>query len=94
MLFFLSINIKNINDKIYIFLYRADVAECGVSKRTLNPLIVGGTSYPPGEWPWLAALYHKNSKGVTFACSGSLLSSVHIVTGLIIINLKKKSLKI
>ncbi|XP_077298835.1 serine protease gd-like [Arctopsyche grandis] len=71
-----------------------EVFECGVSAKTFNPLIAGGTSFSQGEWPWIVALFHKNTKGVTFVCSGTLLSTSHVITAAhCVLDLNKSSKK-
>ncbi|XP_017001225.2 CLIP domain-containing serine protease B15 [Drosophila takahashii] len=52
---------------------------CG-REGSLIPFIVRGTEYPRGQYPWLAALYHKVSRSLTFRCGGSLISASIVVS--------------
>ncbi|XP_044739030.1 serine protease gd-like [Chrysoperla carnea] len=48
----------------------------------LNPLVVNGKSVIRGKFPWLVAIYKRipATKGLTFHCSGSLVTSQHVIT--------------
>ncbi|GBP00588.1 Proclotting enzyme [Eumeta japonica] len=44
------------------------------------PLIFNGQSIARGDWPWLVAIYKRKDGGLTFICSGTLISERHIVS--------------
>lgn len=52
--------------------------ECGKSFY-ISSRIVAGTETEHGEWPFLVALKHIRKK--RFFCSGSLITSQHVLTG-------------
>lgn len=52
---------------------------CGIKSIEPQPLIVGGTVVPKGDYPWTVALYHGDNKD--FICGGTLISSRLILTG-------------
>lgn len=54
--------------------------ECGKSLST-NSLILNGNKVQVGVYPWLVAIFRVKSIGVSYICSGSLISNKHIVTG-------------
>jgi hypothetical protein len=56
-----------------------ECVECG-KRYGHSGLIFGGKEVKIGDWPWLVALVHKELN--TFFCSGSLVSSRHVLTGL------------
>lgn len=41
---------------------------------------IGGFGAEPHSWPWLAAIYKKQSAVITFECGGSLISERHVLT--------------
>lgn len=45
------------------------------------PLIYNGQGYARGDWPWLVAIYKRKDGSLSFACSGTLVSDRHVVTG-------------
>ncbi|XP_011867323.1 PREDICTED: proclotting enzyme-like isoform X2 [Vollenhovia emeryi] len=58
--------------------------ECGVTSyytdRT-NNLVPNCEYSSPGQWPWVAAIYILKSEGTTkFRCSGTFISTKHIIT--------------
>ncbi|KAJ8958022.1 hypothetical protein NQ318_002026 [Aromia moschata] len=52
---------------------------CGRSVTT-NSLVINGNSVPRGAYPWLVAMFGVKPTGLTYMCSGSLISDRHIVT--------------
>ncbi|XP_072394379.1 serine protease gd-like [Diabrotica undecimpunctata] len=52
---------------------------CGQSLTT-NHLIFNGKLVPRGAYPWLVAVFQVKTTGVNYICSGSLISTKHIVT--------------
>lgn len=59
-------------------------SECGTYDDNLkySQLISGGDKIRAGTWPWLVAIYHKNSKASNpvFQCTGSLISHRLVLT--------------
>lgn len=60
--------------------HKRDVTTCGNSIRSTS-LIAGGTSFPSGAFPWVVALNYTKNKQTHFFCSGTLISSRHVITG-------------
>ena len=58
--------------------------ECGISNYTdrKNLLVINGGETKPGQWPWLVALFVVR-KDHEFKCCGSVLSTKHILTGIV-----------
>jgi len=54
--------------------------ECGVNAKRFNTRIVGGRPADPDEWPWLAALVHRDGAGSGQYCGATLISSTHVLT--------------
>ncbi|CAH0549130.1 unnamed protein product [Brassicogethes aeneus] len=52
---------------------------CGRPVAT-NSLIVDGLDVPKGAYPWLSAIFRVQNTGLTYICSGSLISNRHVVT--------------
>ncbi|XP_039298380.1 serine protease gd [Nilaparvata lugens] len=59
--------------------YVEDNEECGRAIK-VNPLIIGGSSIERGSWPWLVAVYMIDALGIKFHCSGTLITSKHVIT--------------
>uniref|UniRef100_W8CEB5 Serine protease gd n=1 Tax=Ceratitis capitata TaxID=7213 RepID=W8CEB5_CERCA len=57
-----------------------DYTRCGVEGNTVTPFIHGGIQISRGQFPWLAAVYRKQSSGLRFLCGGSLVSSNTVIT--------------
>ncbi|XP_002137437.2 proclotting enzyme isoform X2 [Drosophila pseudoobscura] len=53
--------------------------ECGREGR-LSPFIHRGKEFPRGQYPWLSAIYHKESLSLAFKCGGSLISASMVIT--------------
>ncbi|EDW68301.2 CLIP domain-containing serine protease B10 [Drosophila virilis] len=53
--------------------------ECGQDE-TLVPFILRGEGYPRGRFPWLTAVYYKQSFSFDFKCGGSLVSTSVVIT--------------
>ncbi|XP_041447705.1 serine protease gd [Drosophila obscura] len=53
--------------------------ECGREGR-LSPFIHRGKEFPRGQYPWLSAVYHKESLALAFKCGGSLISASMVIT--------------
>ncbi|XP_034663155.1 proclotting enzyme [Drosophila subobscura] len=53
--------------------------ECGREGR-LSPFIHRGKEFPRGQYPWLSAVYHKESLSLAFKCGGSLISTSMVIT--------------
>ncbi|XP_030563715.1 proclotting enzyme [Drosophila novamexicana] len=53
--------------------------ECGQDD-TLVPFIQRGEGYPRGRFPWLTAVYYKQSFSFDFKCGGSLVSTSIVIT--------------
>lgn len=56
----------------------ASQEECG-QRKSVNPLVFGGTAVSAGDFPWVVPLIRKfNNK---FFCGSNLISRQHILTG-------------
>ncbi|XP_027269120.1 enteropeptidase isoform X3 [Cricetulus griseus] len=55
---------------------------CGEKMVTqkVNPKIVGGSDAQPGSWPWVVALYYRDSYRDRLLCGASLVSSEWLVS--------------
>merc|ERR1711971_1217964 len=54
--------------------------ECGTNAKRFQTRIVGGRPADPDEWPWLAALVHKDGQGSGQYCGATLISDTHVLT--------------
>lgn len=54
--------------------------ECGKYDEQFqySHLISGGEKIVPGTWPWLVAIFHKQTSNLVFQCTGNLISN-HVV---------------
>ncbi|KAH8418093.1 hypothetical protein KR222_011605 [Zaprionus bogoriensis] len=52
---------------------------CG-QEGTSSPFIQRGQEFPRGMYPWLSAIYHKESFSLAFKCGGSLVSASLVIT--------------
>ncbi|XP_017117584.1 serine protease gd isoform X1 [Drosophila elegans] len=52
---------------------------CG-REGSLSPYIVRGKEFPRGMYPWLSAIYHKESRSLAFKCGGSLISASIVIS--------------
>lgn len=52
---------------------------CG-QEGTATPFIQLGVEFPRGRYPWLTAIYHKESFSLSFKCGGSLISASLVIT--------------
>ncbi|XP_055527190.1 chymotrypsinogen B-like [Wyeomyia smithii] len=57
-----------------------DRAKCGVPKNYGNQLIVQGQDTAAGDWPWHAAIFHKNRGSTNYTCGGTVISNHFILT--------------
>lgn len=53
---------------------------CGVPEPVQNPLIVKGQNTLPGQWPWHAAIYHREATSEDYKCGGTLISNWFVLT--------------
>ena len=51
-----------------------------MNAKKFSTRIVGGRPADPDEWPWLAALVHKDGRGSGQYCGATLISDTHVVT--------------
>ncbi len=59
--------------------------ECG-HRKSVNPLVYGGTAVQHGDFPWVVPLIRKfNDK---FFCGSNLISRQHVLTGKLQVNMK------
>jgi len=58
----------------------APTRSCGVNAKRHSTRIVGGRPADPDEWPWLAALVHKQGSGSGQYCGATLISDNHVIT--------------
>ncbi|XP_017462128.1 PREDICTED: serine protease gd [Rhagoletis zephyria] len=68
-----------------------DYSQCGVEGNSVTPFIYGGITLARGQFPWLAAVYRKQSSGLRFLCGGSLVSSNTVITAAHCFKLKSLS---
>ncbi|EDS36508.1 polyserase-2 [Culex quinquefasciatus] len=54
--------------------------QCGVPKVRINEVIVRGRDVTPGSFPWHAAIYHRKGRSDSYACGGTLISSMYVLT--------------
>lgn len=63
---------------------QATNSQCGTYDKELQytQLISGGDKIQPGTWPWLVAIFRKDSKAsnLAFQCTGSLISNNLVLT--------------
>lgn len=60
--------------------HKRKVDFCGSSARH-SGLIVHGSNFTRGDYPWIVALMYTKNGEKGFFCSGTLVSSRHVVTG-------------
>uniref|UniRef100_A0A0A1WV43 Serine protease gd n=1 Tax=Zeugodacus cucurbitae TaxID=28588 RepID=A0A0A1WV43_ZEUCU len=60
--------------------FPGDFSRCGVEGKTVTPFIHGGVQISRGQFPWLTAVYRKQSSGLRFLCGGSLVSANTVIT--------------
>lgn len=54
---------------------------CGAAD-SATPLIYGGMTFTRGAWPYMAALFHRDTSGsMKFICGGVIVSRTQIITG-------------
>jgi hypothetical protein len=61
---------------LFISIFAINADECGKVK-VGSGLSVGGEFSTPGQWPWLASLFHKGK----YHCGSSLISKKHLLSG-------------
>lgn len=60
--------------------HKRDIRTCGSSSRD-SGLIVHGSNFSRGDFSWIVALMNTKDGKNDFFCSGTLISSRHVVTG-------------
>ncbi|EDS36292.1 polyserase-2 [Culex quinquefasciatus] len=65
---------------IIVLISLTDAFECGVRKKNVNKVIVRGQQTSPGDWPWHVAIYHQGYSSYSYACGGTLLSKIFVLT--------------
>ncbi|EDS36291.1 proacrosin [Culex quinquefasciatus] len=65
---------------IIVLISLTDAFECGVRKNNVNKVIVRGQQTSPGDWPWHVAIYHQGYSSYSYACGGTLLSKIFVLT--------------
>uniref|UniRef100_A0A8D8F8J9 Venom serine protease Bi-VSP n=1 Tax=Culex pipiens TaxID=7175 RepID=A0A8D8F8J9_CULPI len=58
----------------------SSIFQCGVPKVKINEVIVRGRDATPGSFPWHAAVYHRKGRSDSYACGGTLVSSMFVLT--------------
>jgi hypothetical protein len=53
---------------------------CGIPSQTTS-LVIGGSNFQRGSWPWMVALMQKTESTPKLFCGGVLISSTKILTG-------------
>lgn len=53
---------------------------CGISSQATS-LIIGGSDFQRGTWPWMVAIMKKTSSKPQFFCGGILISNTKLLTG-------------
>ncbi|XP_060646943.1 proclotting enzyme [Drosophila nasuta] len=61
------------------FNQRTSFFSCGEEGST-TPFIQRGRAFPRGQYPWLAAVFHKEHFALAFKCGGSLISATMVIT--------------
>lgn len=61
------------------FVCAIEAQQCGYGKSSFSAFAVGGGDSKKGNWPWIVALIHIESK--QFFCGGSLVSAKHVLSG-------------
>lgn len=56
----------------------ASEEECG-QRKSVNPLVFGGTAVQQGDFPWVVPLIRKYDN--KFFCGSNLISRQHLLTG-------------
>ncbi|XP_055631315.1 coagulation factor X-like [Toxorhynchites rutilus septentrionalis] len=54
--------------------------ECGKVQIGKTALITNAEDTSPGEWPWHTAIYHKKGRSDSYACGGTLISELFVLT--------------
>jgi Trypsin len=54
--------------------------ECGTTLASVS-LIIGGETFPRGEWPFAVAVFEIDENVTKFICGGTIISRNHILTG-------------
>nr|XP_019545553.1 serine protease 7-like [Aedes albopictus] len=54
--------------------------QCGIPQITETELIHMGHSTTAGDWPWHAAVYHRDGPAETCVCGGTLISEQYVLT--------------
>lgn len=54
--------------------------QCGVPTQSTS-LIIGGSTFQRGTWPWMVALMQKNISPPKLFCGGVLVSKTKVLTG-------------
>lgn len=55
-------------------------SSCGVRQIEKQAYVTSGYASTPGDWPWHAALYHKDRRALSYKCGGTLITSAAVLT--------------
>ncbi|KAH8364633.1 hypothetical protein KR084_009320 [Drosophila pseudotakahashii] len=53
--------------------------DCGRQGRIV-PFVIGGKKFPLGRYPWLSAIFHRDSTTLSYKCGGSLISASVVIS--------------
>lgn len=53
---------------------------CGRPRR-YSGLIIGGSNFTRGDFPWIVALMYKSMSSPKFICGGTIITTKHVITG-------------
>lgn len=66
---------------LLILLFSSTAAfKCGLRKWNINVVIVRGQPTFHGDWPWHAAIYHLEDNSESYACGGTVISELYVLT--------------
>jgi secreted trypsin-like serine protease len=60
--------------------FKRNSSQCGIPSQTTS-LVIGGSNFQRGSWPWMVALMQKTEATPKLFCGGVLISSTKILTG-------------
>ncbi|XP_032597974.1 serine protease gd [Drosophila grimshawi] len=84
-----SVIFDRMNPNLTPSLNAQSAAECG-QESLFSSFIQMGREYPRGMYPWLAAIYHKESFNLLFKCGGSLVSNNLVITAAHCVYMKRE----
>lgn len=55
-------------------------SHCGIRQIKKQAYVTNGYASTPGDWPWHAALYHKDRRSLSYKCGGTLINEQTVIT--------------